>query len=161
MPTRKPSSNVENVQSAKDLKLSANAQSQNEQSSASSEPESHPSHNLLDELVNAFLDDDQSLDEEDEQGLQVKQKSNWVIHSQRHSQLLMAVVEPGSFILRYANDYFCSMVGIAGTYSDLKTREIRLSELLPDLKGTAVESLYRQHVLHLVLRDIYKIIVPR
>ena len=161
MPTRKPSSNVENVQSAKDLKLSANAQSQNEQSSASSEPESHPSHNLLDELVNAFLDDDQSLDEEDEQGLQVKQKSNWVIHSQRHSQLLMAVVEPGSFILRYANDYFCSLMGLAGTYSELEDREIWLPDLLPELKGSAVDCLYRQHVLHLVLRDIYNIRASR
>ena len=86
---------------------------------------------------------------------------DWLIHFQRHSQLLMAVVEPGTFTLRYANDYFCSMMGIAGTYSDLAEREIRLPDLLPDLKGTAVDSLYRQHLLHLVLRDIYKISVPR
>ena len=86
---------------------------------------------------------------------------DWLIHFQRHSQLLMAVVEPGTFTLRYANDYFCSMMGIAGTYADLADREIRLPDLLPDLKGTAVDSLYRQHVLHLVLRDIYKITVPR
>ena len=75
---------------------------------------------------------------------------DWLIHFQRHSQLLMAVVEPGTFTLRYVNDYFCSMMGIAGTYSDLAEREIRLPDLLPDLKGTAVDSLYRQHLLHLV-----------
>ncbi|NEQ21519.1 MAG: GAF domain-containing protein [Microcoleus sp. SIO2G3] len=86
---------------------------------------------------------------------------DWLIHFQRHSQLLMAVVEPGTFTLRYANDYFCSMMGIAGTYADLADREIRLPDLLPEMKGTAVDSLYRQHVLHLVLRDIYKITVPR
>jgi hypothetical protein len=44
---------------------------------------------------------------------------DWLIHFQRHSQLLMAVVEPGTFTLRYANDYFCSMMGIAATYSEL------------------------------------------
>jgi len=88
------------------------------------------------------------------------QPLEWLIHFQRHSQLLMAVVEPGTFTLRYANDYFCSMMGIAATYSDLGTREIRLPDLLPDLKGTAVESLYRQHVLHLVLRDIYQVRIP-
>jgi len=88
------------------------------------------------------------------------QTLDWLIHFQHHSQLLMAVVEPGTFTLRYANDYFCSMMGIAGTYSDIAEREIRLPDLLPDLKGAAVDSLYRQHVLHLVLRDIYKITIP-
>lgn len=85
----------------------------------------------------------------------------WLSHFQYHSQLLMAMVEPGSFTLRYANDYFCSLMGIAGTYADLTNREIRLPDLLPDLKSTAVEALYRQHVLHLVLRDIYQIKIPR
>ncbi len=88
------------------------------------------------------------------------QRLNWLLHFQNHSQLLIAVVEPGTFKLLYANDYFCSMMGIAGTYSDLDQRAIRLSDLLPDLKGAAVDCLYRQHVLHLVLRDIYKIKVP-
>ncbi len=88
------------------------------------------------------------------------QPLDWLIHFQHHSQLLMAVVEPGTFTLRYANDYFCNLMGIVGSDSDLENSEIRLPDLLPDLKGTAVDSLYRQHVLHLVLRDIYKIQVP-
>ncbi|HEY9669592.1 MAG TPA: GAF domain-containing protein [Coleofasciculaceae cyanobacterium] len=88
------------------------------------------------------------------------QTLDWLMHFQHHSQLLMAVVEPGTFVLRYANDYFCSMMGIAGTYSEIENQTIRLPDLLPDWKGTAVDSLYRQHVLHLVLRDIYKINVP-
>jgi hypothetical protein len=89
------------------------------------------------------------------------QTLDWLIHFQRHSQLLMAVVEPGTFRLRYANDYFCSLMGIGGTYSDISEREIQLPELLPDFKSATVDSLYRQHVLHLVLRDIYQITVPR
>lgn len=162
MPTRKPSSKLENVQQANDdLTSLANAQSQNEKSSAASQSESDQSNNLLDELVNAFRDDDQSQDYEDEQGQQVKPKSNWLKHFQHHSQLLMALVEPDTFILRYANDYFCSLMGIAQTYSELEDREIRLTDLLPDLKGSAVEALYRQHVLHLVLRDIYQIKAPK
>lgn len=88
------------------------------------------------------------------------QRLNWLLHFQNHSQLLIAVVEPATFKLLYANDYFCSIMGIAGTYSDLDEGEIKLSDLLPDLKGVAVESLYRQHVLHLVLRDIYQVKVP-
>ncbi len=90
----------------------------------------------------------------------ITQPLDWLTHFQHHSQLLMAVVEPGTFTLRYANDYFCHLMGIAESDLDLETNEIRLPDLLPDLKGTAVDSLYRQHVLHLVFRDIYKIQVP-
>ena len=88
------------------------------------------------------------------------QTLDWLMHFQRYSQLLMAVVEPGTFKLQYANNYFCSLMGVSETYSDLGAPEIRLLDLLPDWKGTAVESLYRQHVLYLVLRDIYKINIP-
>jgi hypothetical protein len=73
----------------------------------------------------------------------------------------MAVVEPGSFTLRSANDYFCRLMAITGTSADLLNQEIRLPDLLPDLKGAAVDALYRQHILHLVLRDIYQINIPR
>ncbi len=85
---------------------------------------------------------------------------DWLKHFQCHSHLLMAVVEPGTFTLRYANDYFCRLTGIAQTYSELADRDVRLLELLPDLKGTAIGSLYRQHVLQLILRDIYHLNVP-
>ncbi|MBW4544839.1 MAG: GAF domain-containing protein [Symplocastrum torsivum CPER-KK1] len=104
--------------------------------------------------------EDQTIDNR-QPGTDTVRELDWLIHFQRHSQLLMAVVEPSTFTLRYANDYFCSIMGIAGTYADLADREIRLPDLLPEMKGTAVDSLYRQHVLHLVLRDIYKITVPR
>ena len=129
MSTRKPSSNAEKVPSTKDLTLCANTQSQKEKSSVCSEDESHRSHNLLDELVNAFLEDDQLQDEDDEPIKQIQPKSKGLIHFQRHSQLLMAVVEPGTFTLRYANDYFCSLLGIAGTGSELEEREIHVPDL--------------------------------
>lgn len=161
MPTRKPSSHVENVQSTTDLKLDTNAQSQNEPSIASGESESQPSSNFLDELVNAFLEDDHSPDLEDEPIQPMKKKLNGLTHFQHHSQLLMAVVEPGSFTLRYANDYFWALMGMPESGSKFKGKEIHLPDLLPDLKGTAIDSLYRQHILHLIFRDIYQINVPR
>ena len=169
MPIRKQSSNLEKNQPA--TGNTRPPKGENLESIVSSQPEPRAAENFTnqkEQAVEPILPRDSELTQTQEAvetsliaSLEVKPESEWLLHFQHHSQLLMAVVEPGSFILRYANDYFCSMVGIAGTYSDLKTREIRLSELLPDLKGTAVESLYRQHVLHLVLRDIYKIIVPR
>lgn len=128
----------------------------NNKSSASGESESGLSDNLEADLSSV------------KSNLQLEQEASdlgldfgWLSHFQHHSQLLMAMVEPGSFTLRYANYYFCSLMGIAGTYTDLAHREIRLPDLLPDLKSTAVEALYRQHVLHLVLRDLYQIKIPR
>jgi len=169
MPIRKQSSNLEKNQSATGNARPPKAEKL--KSITSSQPEPREAENFTnhrEQAVEPDLPRDGELTQTQEAvetsfitSLEVKPELEWLLHFQRHSQLLMAVVEPGSFILRYANDYFCNLVGIAGTYSDLGTREIRLADLLPDLKGTAVESLYRQHVLHLVLRDIYKIMVPR
>ncbi len=161
MSTRKPNSDLEKNQRAQRLTpRSANEQSQTALSIVSLET----SPQRLDSLVNhhelALPEDEHLSASQDVESCPVKQELEWLTHFQRHSQLLMAVVEPGSFTLRYANDYFCNLMGIAQTYSELSTREIRLTDLLPDLKGTAVDSLYRQHILHLVLRDIYKIEVP-
>jgi len=162
------------------------ARSQKAKSILSCEPEPHPSDNLVNNQ--AQTEEELQIDqinaedrgqraegiEPDAQGTNLlanetsqpdhlqltTQPLDWLIHFQHHSQLLMAVVAPGSFTLRYANDYFCSLMGIAGAYSDLGSREIRLPDLLPDFKGAAVDSLYRQHILHLVLRDIYQIKLP-
>lgn len=140
MPIRKQNSNLE--KSVTSVKASRNTKSNASGESSSLETVSH---------VNDPQNQEASF------GLDF----GWLSHFQHHSQLLMAMVEPGSFTLRYANDYFCSLMGIAGTYADLAHREIRLPDLLPDLKSTAVEALYRQHVLHLVLRDLYQIKIPR
>lgn len=150
MPIRKQNSNLEkNATSA--LKARRHAKS-----SASGEPETLESDDLEPDL--SFVNTHPQLDGETPD---LALDLGWLSHFQYHSQLLMAMVEPGSFTLRYANDYFCSLMGIAGTYSDLTNREIRLPDLLPDLKSSAVDALYRQHVLHLVLRDIYQIKIPR
>jgi len=166
MSTRKPNSNLEkNQRRSRDASRTLKAKSQKEKESNASEPQPHQSDNPVNSqtqaIEEALLKDAELPRSQDAfEQYQTKDEFNWLSHFQQHSQLLMAVVEPGTFILQYANNYFCSMMGIAGNYSDLETREIRLPDLLPDLKGTAVDSLYRQHVLHLVLRDIYHLTVP-
>ncbi|MBD0345009.1 MAG: GAF domain-containing protein, partial [Coleofasciculus sp. Co-bin14] len=162
MSTRKPSSDLEKNQRAKGLtSRSLKAQSQKTKSIVSLEPNHHKSDELVNLDEHTLLTTVQLPGFQDIEQKKVHDELEWLIQFQRHSQLLMAVVEPGTFTLRYANDYFCSMMGIAGTYSEIADREIRLSDLLPDLKSAPVDSLYRQHVLHLVLRDIYKITIPR
>jgi hypothetical protein len=93
--------------------------------------------NFLDELVNAFLEDDLSLDLEDEdEPLQpMKKKSNGLTHFQHHSQLLMAVVEPGSFTLRYANDYFWTLMGMPETGSTLKGQRNSFTRFITGFEG--------------------------
>ncbi len=168
MPTRKPTSSLEKKQRAiRDAIAPLEAGSQKAKIITSSEPEPHESDSLSNNQIQTQQELEIERSKVEPSNLQPAnlqpaiQALDWLTHFQRHSQLLMAVVEPGTFTLRYANDYFCSMMGIAGTYSDLADREIRLPDLLPDWKGTAVDTLYRQHVLHLVLRDIYQVMVPR
>ncbi|HEY9632505.1 MAG TPA: GAF domain-containing protein [Coleofasciculaceae cyanobacterium] len=185
MPTRKPNSNLEkNQRATRNASASLNGDRQKAKSIDSSTLEPHQSDNFVNNQVQPEQElkvsklhvesgspnvtntdtnpNGKATRSPENSDLQAStQILNWLIHFQRHSQLLMAVVEPGTFMLRYANDYFCSLMGIAGTYSEIAEQEICLPELLPDLKSAAVESLYRQHVLHLVLRDIYKIRVPR
>jgi hypothetical protein len=140
MSTRKPNSNLEkNQRTIRDASRTLKAKSQKEKESNASEPQPHQSDNLVNSqtqaIEEALLKDAELPRSQDAlEQYQTKDEFNWLSHFQQHSQLLMAVVEPGTFILQYANNYFCSMMGIAGNYSDLETREIRLPDLLPDLK---------------------------
>ncbi len=88
---------------------------------------------------------------------EVAQESDWLRNFHFYSQLLMTVVEPNTFKLQYANDYFCQLTGINKTDSNLVERDILLPDLLPDWQNQAVDSLYQQHLLVLILRDIYQI----
>lgn len=99
------------------------------------------------------------------EGLQAwRQELDWLSCFQRSTRLLMAVIEPQTFRLRYANEAFCRLTGIeapilAGepTEADSQHKGIRLVELFPDINEAAAERLYRRHLLHIVLRDLYQI----
>ncbi len=87
---------------------------------------------------------------------------DWLRYFHRCSRLLVAVLEPGTLQLRYANAFFCQLVGIAATglnptQADSPNPEIRLEQLLSPADYELVVRLYRKHLLHQVLQDFYQI----
>ncbi|AFY36789.1 hypothetical protein Lepto7376_0350 [[Leptolyngbya] sp. PCC 7376] len=75
----------------------------------------------------------------------------------KHSKLLMAVLEPGSFVLRKINHAFETLTGIDQQQLPLKHQHICIFDLLEDVSEEFPEQLYRRHLLPLVLRDVYGI----
>lgn len=75
----------------------------------------------------------------------------------KHSKLLMAVLEPRTFILRKINHSFEQLTGINQHQFPLKHQNICIFDLLADCQPGFPESLYRRHLLPLVLRDVYGI----
>lgn len=93
-----------------------------------------------------------------------KRNIDWLSCFQHSTRLLMAAIEPGTLRVRYANDAFCRLTGIeadtpgAGANGDGGVRKkIMLFDLFPELDKAAQERLYRRHVLHLVLSQLYQI----
>lgn len=72
----------------------------------------------------------------------------------RSSRLLMAAVEPQTQTVRYANHAFRQLSQEMGDEVTLD-RQIGLADLFPDWGEGDGLSLYRQCLLHLVLRDFY------
>jgi hypothetical protein len=158
MSTRKPSSNLGKQNQAQGLNPRGKAK--RPKPDASSTPGLHPTHNCVHQATEADEELNGSPLPTSEHSDSLQAALNGFMHFHHHSQLLIAVVEPGTFILRYANHYFCKITGIAEADSKLETHEIQLADYLPDLNSAAIASLYRYHVLHLVLRDIYHVQVP-
>ncbi len=104
----------------------------------------------------------------------IKPDLDWLKIFLRSSQLLIALVDPETFTVQYANDYFCRLTGIVienhgfkepllneqGNDGDFSPLNIPLLDLFPDLKEKAASNLYRHYVLHLVLREFYQIDLP-
>lgn len=93
-----------------------------------------------------------------------KQDLQWLFQFLGNRRVLIAVIEPGTFSLRYANAAFCRLAGWEGT--PLATGQIgglfagmgiTLSELFEDWDGKTAEKLYRRHLLHWVFKQSYKI----
>jgi hypothetical protein len=79
----------------------------------------------------------------------------WWRYFQRSSRLLMAMIEPMTLTLQYANDFFCRMVGVTatGTQGDL---DRLLQQRLSEADNTAIQRLYCRHLLHRVLEQFYQ-----
>ncbi|MGL5063578.1 MAG: GAF domain-containing protein [Microcoleus sp.] len=93
-----------------------------------------------------------------------KQDLQWVFQFLGNRRVLIAVIEPGTFSLRYANAAFCRLAGWEGT--PLATGEvgglfagmgITLVELFEEWDGKTAEQLYRRHILHWVFKQSYQI----
>ncbi|MCC3429729.1 MULTISPECIES: GAF domain-containing protein [unclassified Microcoleus] len=79
-------------------------------------------------------------------------------------RVLIAVMEPGTFALRYANAAFCRLAGWEGTPLVTQSHNgwftetgICLLELFEDCDAKIVEQLYRRHLLHWVFKQFYEI----
>ncbi len=79
-------------------------------------------------------------------------------------RVLIAVMEPGTFALRYANVAFCRLVGWEGTSLATQSNHawfaetgITLLELFEDWDAKTAEQLYRRHLLHWVFKHFYQI----
>ena len=69
-------------------------------------------------------------------------------------RLLHVAVEPGTFILRDANEPFYQLTQLDRSHQEGK-ETVSLLDLCPSWGETAARALYRRCVLHLVLRDLY------
>jgi hypothetical protein len=72
----------------------------------------------------------------------------------RSSRLLMAAIEPQTQVVRYANKTFRQLADEIAGESSIE-RGVSLLDLFPDWGETEARSIYRQCLLHLVLRDLY------
>lgn len=89
-------------------------------------------------------------------GLSELAPKNWLSYFQQSSRLLLAVIEPITLTLQYANDYFCQMVAVDSTGSTGNLGHV-LEQRLSEADNTAIQRLYRRHLLHRVLQRLYQI----
>ncbi|HSF74499.1 MAG TPA: GAF domain-containing protein, partial [Microcoleus sp.] len=79
-------------------------------------------------------------------------------------RVLIAVMQPGTFALRYANAAFCRLAGweetslaTQSTNGLFAETDITLLQLFEDGDGKTTEQLYRRHLLHWVFKQYYQI----
>jgi len=86
----------------------------------------------------------------------------WLPTFHRASQLLIAAINPLDLTLQYANDYFCQLLKIdsdAELTIPAKGQHLRdvLQQSLSDADYQAVLRLYRRHLFHFMLREVYHV----
>ncbi|NJM63712.1 MAG: GAF domain-containing protein [Oscillatoriales cyanobacterium RU_3_3] len=93
-----------------------------------------------------------------------KQDLQWLFQFLGNRRVLIAVMEPETFALRYANAAFCRLAGwegtplangpIGGLFAGMG---ITLLELFEEWDAKTAEQLYRRHLLHWVFKQSYQI----
>ncbi len=93
-----------------------------------------------------------------------KQDLQWVFQFLGNRRVLIAVIEPRTFALRYANGAFCRLAGWEGTPLGngplgglFAGMGITLLELFEEWDNKTAEKLYRRHLLHWVFKQSYQI----
>ncbi|MEK0178588.1 GAF domain-containing protein [Microcoleus anatoxicus] len=93
-----------------------------------------------------------------------KQDLQWVFQFLGNRRVLIAVIEPRTFALRYANAAFCRLAGWEGTPLGngplgglFAGMGITLLELFEEWDTKTAEKLYRRHLLHWVFKQSYQI----
>ncbi len=97
-----------------------------------------------------------SVDAQPPVPLQPKPGDNWLSYFQQCSRLLIAVIDPVTLTLKYASDYFCQLTGIAVTGSEGGLGYI-FQELLTDADNSAIQRLYRRHLIHRIFQQFYAV----
>ncbi|WP_449420647.1 GAF domain-containing protein [Phormidium nigroviride] len=155
MPTPKPTSQEANSHSVKAL-LSADIPRTKNGNGSLVEPN-------MEQLLQALAAQVPSHSAQIEQLKVWKQYLERLFQFQRSSRVLMAVMEPETFILRYANSAFCRLAGLEGTHEGtdfgglLTGLGIGLLDLFEDWDGRTAEQLYRRHILYWVFKQLYQI----
>jgi hypothetical protein len=157
MSTSKSSSRRDNNHSVKSL-MSADMDSTEKDSN------SLPSQPNMEQLLQA-LEAGVPSEFADIERLKIWQQDlQWVFQFFGNRRVLIAIIEPGTFALRYANAAFCRLAGWEGT--PLGNGEIgglfagmgiTLSELFENWDSKTAEKLYRRHLLHWVFKKCYQI----
>ena len=74
-----------------------------------------------------------------------------------HRRILTAIIESGSFNLKYASHPFYELMGRARSNKLETQQNIKLNELLSDWENTELEKLYPLQILYWILKQLYQI----
>ncbi|MEG4810911.1 GAF domain-containing protein [Microcoleus sp. F8-D3] len=123
-----------------------------------------PSESSIEQLLEALAGQVPTQSAEIERLKTCKQDLKRLFQFLGDRRVLIAVMEPGTFALRYANAAFCRLAGweetsLATQFTNgwFAESEILLLELFEDGDGKTVQQLYRRHLLHWVLKHFYQI----
>ncbi|MGD2181296.1 GAF domain-containing protein [Lusitaniella coriacea] len=78
---------------------------------------------------------------------------DWFGSVGQQSKFAIAVIDPTTLIIQRANDAFALLTGIAPE----PEKSLHLWDIFSDFDEITQEKLYRRHLLHLILRDIYDV----
>ncbi|MBE9162692.1 GAF domain-containing protein [Tychonema sp. LEGE 06208] len=157
MSTPKSPSPQNNNNSVKSRSTASIAQTEQDSDKMSSEPS-------MEQLLEALAAQVPSKSAEIE-GLKTwKQDLERLFQFLGDRRVLIAVMEPGTFAIRYGNAAFCRLAGWEGTPLVTQSNNgwfaeagISLLELFEDGDVKMAEQLYRRHLLHWVFKQFYQI----